>query len=170
MVAAEGAALRCAMSALPVPAIGVGGIVFDDFGRVLLICRGCPPAVGAWSVPGGKQRAGESLPAACRREVYEETGLEVTVGPIVAVVERRIEGFHYVIIDFLASLQAPGSPRLAAADDATDARWVGLHELGGLPLVAGLERVIRCAERLRRSGSGCGLSDVDGGGHDFLAG
>lgn len=152
------------------PAIGVGGIVFDERGRVLLIRRGRPPAQGAWSIPGGKQQAGETLAEACRREIREETGLSVRVGPVVAVVERRVEGFHYVIVDFLATREPTAGLDVHAADDAAEACWVPLQDLGRFALVAGLERVIRRADEVSRMPAGLGLRDVDGAGCDFLAG
>ena len=89
---------------LPVPTLAVGGIVFNNQKQILLIQRNQPPAMGFWSIPGGKLEAGESLVEACQREIKEETGLDTRVKNIVAVVERRIEGFHYVIIDYLALL------------------------------------------------------------------
>ena len=89
---------------LPVPALGVSGIVFNNQQQILLIQRNQPPAMGCWSIPGGKLEPGESLVEACQREIKEETGLDTEVKNIVAVVERRVEGFHYVIIDYLALL------------------------------------------------------------------
>jgi len=149
----------------PQPAIGVGAVVFDGLGRVLLVRRGRPPAVGAWSLPGGKQEAGETLRECCRRELREETGLAVEPGAIVALAERRLEGFHYVIVDFLAELAvAEPVPEPVPASDVTDARWVDLAELETYDLVAGLGAVIRAA--LGRTG----LVDVDGAGWLFLPG
>ncbi len=89
---------------LPVPTLGVSGIVFNQKNQILLIRRNQPPAMGFWSIPGGKLEAGESLAEACQREIKEETGLITEVKHIVAVVERRVESFHYVIIDYLAQL------------------------------------------------------------------
>ncbi|MGY6215018.1 NUDIX hydrolase [Methylolobus aquaticus] len=153
----------------PTPATGVAGVVFDDQGRVLLIRRGRPPAQGLWSVPGGKQCAGETLAETCRREIAEETGLAVTVGPIIAVVERRIESFHYVIIDFLASAVGQGNYAVQAADDAAEARWVALRELDAYALVEGLRPVIDAADRVRRKPGSGGLCDRGGSGSDFVA-
>ena len=56
--------------------LGVSCAVIDDAGRLLLSQRG---DLGAWNMPGGRLDAGESLAAAARREVYEETGLEVEI-------------------------------------------------------------------------------------------
>ena len=139
------------------PVVAVAAIVFDDDDRVLLIERGRPPGVGLWSVPGGRVELGESLAAAVAREVAEETGLTVEVGPLIEVVERvtATDGgtYHYVILDYLAwrtgDLTAP--PR--AGDDVRDARFVAAAELEALPLTDGLIPVIdraRARARARR--------------------
>lgn len=140
----------------PKPVIGVGGIVFDNRQQVLLIRRGQPPAQGLWSVPGGRQESGETLVEACAREILEETGLAVAIKGIVAVVERRLEGFHYVIIDFLATpLDETGMPPIAGGD-VSEAYWVGLDTLPTYALVEGLEAIIRRAYR-------CGVADREVG-------
>lgn len=154
---------------IPKPAIGVGAVVFDAEGRVLLVRRGRPPAVGFWSLPGGKQEAGETLRECCQRELLEETGLAVEPGPIVALAERRLEGFHYVIVDFLARPAVPGpAPRLAPASDVADARWVVLAELGAYELVEGMREVIRAARSVHGGESVVGLVDWGGEGRLFL--
>ena len=153
----------------PVPAIGVGAVVFDSRGRVLLIRRGQPPARGWWSLPGGRQEAGETLRGCCAREVLEETGLDIEPGPIVALAERRIEGFHYVIVDFLAELNFPvPPPEPVPATDVSAARWVALAELEGYALVEGLREVIGAAWAGREAGGISGLVDVGGMGRLFL--
>jgi ADP-ribose pyrophosphatase YjhB (NUDIX family) len=150
------------------PAVGVGAVVFDPAGRVLLVRRGKPPQAGWWTVPGGRLEPGESLADACRREVREETGLEVEPGPIIAIAERQAEGFHYVIVDFAARLK-PGQ-RLAPtpASDASDARWVDVAELAEYPLVEGLLAAIEAARAGLADGSGLGLHYADGAGRLFL--
>nr|MBA3540482.1 NUDIX hydrolase [Deltaproteobacteria bacterium] len=111
---------------LPTPTVAVGAFVFDDAGRVLLVERGRPPGVGLWTVPGGKLEPGETLAAAVAREVLEETGLVVEVGPLVEVVERISDGYHYVILDYLARVIGG---QLLAADDVRAARFVPEPEL-----------------------------------------
>ena len=82
-------------------------------------------------MPGGKIRHGETMKEAARREVLEETGLEVDVRDLVWVGEY-IEGTdHLVLIDFAGSVIGG---RLEAADDADDARWVPLEEAANYPL------------------------------------
>jgi 8-oxo-dGTP diphosphatase len=122
-----------------IPQVGVGAFVFDREGRVLLVERGRPPGVGRWTVPGGKLEAGETLAQAVAREVREETGLVVEIGALAAVVERISEGYHYVILDYLARVIGG---TLAAGSDATAARFVAEPELAALPLTDGLLPVL----------------------------
>jgi len=134
------------------PVVGVGVVVWHGT-RVLLVQRGRPPRQGQWSLPGGAQQLGESLADAARREVFEETGLAVKLGDVVATVdsiERDPDGrvrYHYSLIDFTA--EAPGAA-LAPGDDAADARWFGLDEIGRLGLWSETLRIIELA-RARRS-------------------
>lgn len=148
-------------------AIGVSAIVFDDDGRVLLIQRNLPPAAGYWHVPGGKLEPGESMVEGVRREVKEETGLDVTIGPIMAVVERRQEGFHYVIVDFLARLDNPNQTEVKPSDDARAAAWVAENELNDYPIAEGLLPILARA-RLAHRGEKLGLADLEGFGTDFM--
>lgn len=127
------------MSPAPHPVVAVAGIVLDERGRVLLVQRGKPPGEGLWSVPGGKLEATETLAQAVTREVREETGLLVEVGPLACVIERIGDDHHYVILDYLAHVIGG---TLAAASDARDARWVSSDGLAALPLTEGLLDVL----------------------------
>src|SRR5260370_34232078 len=73
------------------PVVGVGGVVIEG-GRTLLICRGNEPLKGRWSIPGGTLELGETLVEGVARELLEETGLEVRVGPLIEVFERISPG------------------------------------------------------------------------------
>ena len=153
---------------VPQPAIGVSVLVFDREGRVLLVQRGRPPAQGTWHGPGGRLEVGESLVEAARREVREETGLTgFRLGGIVAVVERRTEGFHYLIVDFVASIDR-AAPDLEPGDDARALAWVAPADWGAYDLPEGLLPILRRAYRLWQGARG-GLKDFAGGGTDFIA-
>ncbi len=121
----------------PVPA--VAAVIIED-GKLLLIRRGVEPSKGKWSVPGGSVEWGESLMDAVKREVREETGLEIEVGKVAGALDLRTEGadgvsYHYVIIDYFAR---PTGGELGPGDDASDARWVSLDELDSYDLTAHL--------------------------------
>lgn len=135
------------------PVLAVAGVVINQ-GRVLLVKRGAPPALGLWSIPGGMVELGESLAGACAREVAEETGIMVEVGPLVEVVERlrpdadhRLE-YHYVILDYLCTCDY-AEP--VAGDDAQEAAWVALTDLAGMDLTADTTAVIMKAAAMSKA-------------------
>ena len=102
-----------------------------DEGKLLIVQRGREPGRGLWAVPGGKVGYGEPMREAARREVKEETGLDVEVGAAVWVGEYLEGGHHIVLIDFAGRLVGGD---LLPADDADDARWVPLAEVTDYPL------------------------------------
>jgi 8-oxo-dGTP diphosphatase len=129
------------------PVVSVGAVIVDG-GRVLLIKRGQPPLQGRWSLPGGVVEVGETLREALTREVREETGLEVEVGPVVEVLERieredgnRVE-YHYVIIDYRCLVRGG---RLACGSDADDARWVAASDIASFGVTAAVADVVHKA-------------------------
>lgn len=118
----------------------VGAIITDEGGRLLMIKRGHAPEAGRWSLPGGRVQPGESDPQAVVREVAEETGLRVTPGRLVGVVERAApDGGVFDISDYAATVSGG---LLDAGDDAEDARWVHPRDLDHLPLTSGLAETL----------------------------
>ncbi len=115
-----------------VPIVGVGGVIVQD-GRVVIVQRGQEPRKGEWSLPGGVVELGESLVEAARREMKEETGLDVEVGALVETfdrIHRDADGrvrYHFVIADYLC---VPIGGTLVAGSDVTDARWIAIGEIG----------------------------------------
>jgi 8-oxo-dGTP diphosphatase len=153
---------------LPVPSIGVGGVLFNRHQQVLLIKRNQPPAEGFWSIPGGKLEPGESLVEACRREFYEETNLDVEVKHIVAVVDRQLEGFHYIIIDYWVQLVDEQKCVPIAQSDVAEARWLSLVDLEHYDLVVGLAEIILRTYYSQSKSDLIGLHDVNLAGTDFI--
>jgi 8-oxo-dGTP diphosphatase len=115
----------------PRPVIGVGAVILDGH-RVLLIKRAHEPLKGQWSLPGGGVELGETLESAVAREVREETGLDVEVGPIIDVLDRIVKDadggveHHFVLVDFVCR-QSGGE--VCSASDADAAEWVPLDAL-----------------------------------------
>jgi len=111
--------------------VGVGAVIVRN-GQALIVKRAHEPRQGEWSLPGGLLDLGESLEDAVRREVKEETGLDVTLGPIIETfdrVHRDGEGrirYHFVIVDFVC-WAADGEP--VAGSDAAAVAWVGADEI-----------------------------------------
>jgi len=133
------------------PIVGVGVVVWRE-DRFLLVKRGKEPNKGQWSIPGGAQELGETVFAAARREVLEETGLEVEVCSLVDVVdgimtddEGRVK-YHYTLVDVVAE-SLEGEP--VAADDAAAVAWFTLEDLPKLGLWTETERILRESVRVR---------------------
>lgn len=106
------------------PALTVDCVIFDPQGRVLLIRRKNDPFKGSYALPGGFVDIGETVEAACRREVHEETGLQVDDLTLVGVCSNpdRDPRGHVVSVIFVTTLQVETPP--VAGDDAAAAEWV----------------------------------------------
>ena len=134
------------------PMVGVGGVVIHR-NRVLLIRRGGEPLKGEWSFPGGLIEVGEELADGVRRELKEETGLDVEPLEILTVFDRifregRRVRYHFVVVDFACRLKGG---RLAPASDVLDARWVRRQDLPQYHLTEKATSVILQAfERIRK--------------------
>ena len=105
------------------PIVGVGAVILVAGGGVILVRRKFEPLAGQWSLPGGAVETGETLQAAVAREVLEEIGMTIEVGPIVDVFDRiqldetgRVR-YHFVLIDFVCR---PIAGHLRAESDVTD--------------------------------------------------
>lgn len=132
--------------------LGVGALILDG-DKILLVERAGEPLKGWWSLPGGVVETGETLELAVRREIREETGLEVGELKLVEVFERIMpdaEGkpeYHYVLMDYLCH---PTGGRLQAGDDAGRVAWFTEAELENLRITEGTPRVIAKGFRMLR--------------------
>jgi 8-oxo-dGTP diphosphatase len=114
----------------------VGAVVKDGQGRLLLIKRGHEPSAGLWSLPGGRIEPGETDAEALVREMLEETGLKVAPGRLLGSVKRPgLDGDVIDIRDYAATVI---SGTLRAGDDAADAMWASVADLGSLAVTDGL--------------------------------
>lgn len=137
------------------PRVGVGAVILDGE-RVLLIQRGGTTLPGKWSLPGGLVELGETTRQAVCREITEECGLDIELVDVCGVLDRVVhddEGrvrYHWVLVDFLAIARGG---TLCAGDDAADARWVRVDEVGQYDTTDGLLDMIERAVALRDRGS-----------------
>ncbi len=124
--------------------IGASAAVFRSDGSVLIIERAKPPFSGVWSLPGGHIEANEDPAETARREVLEETGLEVEIAGHLThfdVPQRDADG--NVVRTFGLEVfygTAPDDAVPVAHGDASTARFVTRADLAGYPLTE------RCAE------------------------
>ncbi len=131
------------------PQLAVSAAIFRD-GKILLVRRARPPAKGFYSLPGGRVEFGETLHTALRREVLEETAIEIEIVGLAGwreVLPTTSGGGHYLIMSF-AARWIGGEPHLN--DELDDFRWLPPDALGDLRLTEGLEEVIGLAGGLLR--------------------
>jgi 8-oxo-dGTP diphosphatase len=113
------------------PIVGVGAVIVQD-DAVVLIRRRYEPLAGRWSLPGGTLELGETLEVGVAREIAEETGLDVRVGPVIEVFDRIIRDedarvrYHFVLVDYLCW---PIGGTLRSGSDVDDAVLVPVTRL-----------------------------------------
>jgi 8-oxo-dGTP diphosphatase len=129
------------------PLVGVGALIHDRDGRVLLIKRKFEPNKGRWSLPGGLLETGETLLEAGRREVREEVGVELEIEKLYQVSEeiiRDAEGktrFHFVLVDFLASPDPEGATIVLNGESESFA-WTRPEEIKGMDVSENTQRIV----------------------------
>jgi 8-oxo-dGTP diphosphatase len=135
------------------PIVGVGAVILQN-GKIVLVKRRFEPLAGQWSLPGGRLELGETLEAGLAREMLEETGLEVEVGPIIDVFDRilldpeRKVRYHYVLIDYLCR---PTGGVLVHGSDVAAAEFADPAELAGYRLTPKATSVIEKAMTVART-------------------
>ncbi len=128
------------------PKVGVGVVVHDARGRLLLVRRGGGPGRGRWALPAGFVDADEDPRRAAAREALEETGLHVEVGAVVDVYPSPGRGGASFFVAFEA--QVVGGT-LAAGDDAVDAGFFAVDDLPELAFESTLDAVRRARSARR---------------------
>ncbi len=138
------------------PIVGVGAVVVRE-GAVLLVKRASEPLKGQWSLPGGAVELGETLREAIKREVREETGLEIDILDVIEVFDRISRDaenrprYHYVLIDFLCAAVAGSSQ---PGSDVAAVAWARPGELSRYQLSEKATAIIEKALALLRAHEG----------------
>jgi 8-oxo-dGTP diphosphatase len=114
--------------------VSVAGVVVDARGRALLIQR---RDNARWEPPGGVLELGEPIAAGLRREVREETRLEVEPDRLTGVYKNMTRGV--VTLVFLCHAV---SGTIAETDEVTDWRWAAVDEVRALAAEAQAIRVL----------------------------
>jgi len=110
--------------------VGVGAIIVDKSGKLFMARRG-PLAKnerGLWEFPGGSVEFGERLADALRREIQEEYGMQIEVGPLLDVVDHLLpeEGQHWVSPTYICTLSKDGpeaEPSIMEPGKCTEIGW-----------------------------------------------
>jgi phosphoglycolate phosphatase-like HAD superfamily hydrolase/ADP-ribose pyrophosphatase YjhB (NUDIX family) len=107
------------------PLATVGALIFNGAGEVLMIRT--HKWSNLWGIPGGKIKWGEPSEAALRREIEEETGLDVTDIEFVLVQDcihskEFYRDAHFVLLNY--TCRSKGKPRVKLNDESRESRWV----------------------------------------------
>ena len=142
------------------PIATVGGLIFDDAGRVLMLRT--HKWSGLWGIPGGKIEGNETSEAALVREVKEETNLDVTEVRFVLVQDaiqppEFFKEAHFILLNY--TCRAPGEQAVRLNDEAEEYRWVTMAEAFALPLNAPTKVLLKEVRR-RETGDSGGTDDT----------
>lgn len=125
--------------------LAAAAVFVRDNDKLLLVRRAGAPGRGLWSIPGGLIELGEKAVEAAKREVKEETGLDIEIEQLAHVSNNIIKDrrgrivYHYVIIDYLGHVTGGV---LRPTTDINDARWVELKNLNQYPLTKTLRNTL----------------------------
>ena len=112
------------------PRAGVGVLLVDEQGRMLLTLRKLPPEADCWSIVGGKLDFLEPLEHCAIREAREEVGVEIAIERLLCVTDHRLpgEGQHWVSPAFLGRIVS-GEVRNCEPQKTREVSWFALGEL-----------------------------------------
>lgn len=112
------------------PRVGVGVLLIDEQGRVLLTLRNRPPEAGCWSIVGGKVDFLETLEQCAIREAREEVGLEISLRSLLCVTDHCLPGEnqHWVSPAYLGQILS-GKATNCEPSKTREVRWFSLDQL-----------------------------------------
>jgi 8-oxo-dGTP diphosphatase len=112
------------------PRVGVGVLLIDDAGRVLLTLRNRAPEAEHWSIVGGKLDFLETLENSALRETFEEVGIGIAIDSLLCVTDHLLpqENQHWVSPAYLARIVG-GEARNCEPEKTREVRWFPLEQL-----------------------------------------
>jgi 8-oxo-dGTP diphosphatase len=103
-------------------------MILVENGKILLVLRGSEPFKGQWAVPGGRIEDNETAEECARREMKEETGLDIEIMRLIGVYSDPKRDPRGIIVAAYLVRRIGGQAR--GGDDAAEARW---FDLGSIP-------------------------------------
>jgi len=120
------------------PQVDVAACYLEIEGKLLLLSQALNKhEPGAWGVPGGKREIGETIEEAAIRELFEETGIQVTSSQMgyVGVLYIRKPQANFVFHMFRMSLDT--IPNVSISKEHQGYIWATAQDLATLPLMGG---------------------------------
>jgi len=117
------------------PIVTVGALILNDSRQALLVRT--QKWSGMWGIPGGKVKIGETLEEALRREIKEETNLDIddirwALAQDCIHSREFYRDAHFVLLNY--TCRCHGAPNVVLNDEAQEYRWLPLTEAGNLSL------------------------------------
>ena len=117
------------------PIVTVGALIFDAADHALMVRT--HKWSNLWGVPGGKVKWGESCPNALRREIKEETGLEVADIEFVLAQDcihskEFYRDAHFILLNY--TCRCVGGPVVSLNHEASEFRWVTMEQALEMPI------------------------------------
>ncbi|MCE5214561.1 MAG: NUDIX domain-containing protein [Methanobacterium sp.] len=121
--------------------LAVRALIFDDDGKILILKRSTESKTnpGKWELPGGKVDQGESFDKALVREVYEETGLNITLENVIGASQQNLPLIRAVHIIMAGKIEE-GELNLSSEHEGY--AWEFLENLSDYELADWLEYFI----------------------------
>jgi len=112
------------------PRVGVGILLVDESGRLLLTLRRRPPEAGCWSIVGGKLDFLETLERCAIRETLEEVGAGISIDSLLCVTDHLLpaENQHWVSPAYLARVSSRDA-RNCEPEKTQEVRWFSMDDL-----------------------------------------
>jgi len=113
------------------PLVGVGVMIKNKQGQILLGLRQGSHGSGEWAFPGGSMEFSETFFQTAKREAKEESGLIVGKCKLISVSEELCylkDGKHYIVIGISAEYKG-GKPRIMEPEKCLEWKWFNLNNL-----------------------------------------